>query len=58
MNYSLVITFVQGEYSIEYIHWFEKQMDAALIPMGYSRVGTEKSDDKIEFRYYQFAVAL
>lgn len=45
-----------NEYSIEFIQEIEKVVDAALLQVGFSRTGTEKYDELICMKYWQFAV--
>ena len=52
----LVVTVkTRGDYSSEYTQWLEESFDKALIPMGYSRSGTDKLTDKVVLKYRQFA---
>ena len=43
---------------IEFIQRIEKQLDAALVPMGFTRETTTKSSDFTELNYRQFGVTL
>lgn len=49
---------VKKDYSIEYIQWLEQSFDKALIPMGYSRSGTDKFTEKVVIKYRSFSELL
>lgn len=43
---------------IKFIHRIEKQLDMALIPMGFTRETTTKNIDTTEINYRQFGIVI
>jgi hypothetical protein len=55
----LVITLQNGEYSVEFVHWVEQEMDKTLGSMGFSRTGTTHDENgDVKLHYCQFCIAL
>lgn len=46
------------EFGVERCQQIEEHLDDALIPLGFSRTGSEKTENQIYIRFRCFAVAL
>lgn len=49
---------LNGEYSDEFIHWIEQELDRPLLYCGFSHTGTTREDSRVVLHYYQFAVSV
>jgi hypothetical protein len=55
---AIVVTLNTGldTHDIEHVQLIEKQLDAALLPVGYARSTSSKSGKRVVFNYWQCAV--
>lgn len=44
-----------GEYTIEFIHQIEQEIDDAISSLGFARSTTNKTENGVELIYWQFA---
>lgn len=54
----LIINQPIDEFGIARFQQIEQELDTVLVPLGFHRVGSDKTENQIHIRYRCFAVAL